>query len=171
MSLDFSQPWSDEGVEGLWKRGPGGASVRDEAKHNRLTQQRERNRLLCVEWREAAEADGWVFHPTYGDHEPVEHAFRGEREGFVIQGIARPERDVGRNRYGPEASIHIWGPDGLAIKPPLTYDMDAIRRGARICGYCGQESDDTRRVGFAGRVCPTCDPKVRPSIEYPGWTR
>jgi hypothetical protein len=159
MVNDFSQPWSDKGVAGLWKN-----SVRDEAKFQRLVELRTENLRLCNEWRQAAEADGWQFTPTY-QHEPVEHAFRGNREGFSIQGIARPN-GPGKT---PEASIHIWGPDGLAIKPPLCYNMDKIRAGARRCGYCSAEDVDTVRVGFAGRCCLTCEPTIRPHIETPGW--
>lgn len=159
---EFSQPWDDgDGVSGLWR-----GRERDEAIYQQICERRGEHVRLCNEWRTAAEADGWEFRPTYAS-EPVEHAFRGERDGFTIQGIARP----GDARHPPSASIHIWGPDSLAVRPPLTYDMDAIRRGARTCGYCGAEDVETARVGFAGRCCRTCLPVVRPQIERPGWNR
>jgi hypothetical protein len=160
---DFSQPWDDgEGVKGLW---PGGKKPRNETVFRQIVDRRTEHLRLCREWREAAEADGWEFQPTYMT-EAVERAFRGTREGFVIQGICRS----GNERYpAPSASIHIWGPDGLAIKPPLTYDMEAIRRGVRVCGYCGADDVDTVRVGFAGRCCRACEPTVRPRVETPGW--
>lgn len=161
---DFSHPWNDEdGVKGLW---PGRGKPRNEQVFQRIKTRRAEHLRLCREWRAAAEADGWVFHPTY-QTESVETAFRGEREGFVLQGIARP----GGDDKSPSASIHIWGPDGLAVRTPLTYSMGAIRKGARVCGYCSAEDVDTVCVGFAGRCCKKCEPTVRPQIETPGWNR
>jgi hypothetical protein len=159
---EFSQPWDDgDGVKGLWPRGGG---PRNETLWNQIRERRREHVRLATEWRLAAEADGWVFSPTY-QTEPVEHAFRGCYEGFTIQGLARP----GDERMGPCGSIHIWGPDGLYVRPPLTYDMDQIRKNARVCQYCKAEDVDTIRMGFAGRTCHTCYPTVRAQVERPGW--
>lgn len=163
---DFSEPWDDgDGVKGLWILRPGLPSIRNEQVFQQIKERRTEHLRLCRKWRAAAEADGWKFGPTYGDHESVETAFRGHREGFTIQGLARPGKDGG----SPCASISIWGPDGLKVKTPLTYDMDAIRRGIRSCGYCDREDVETVRVGFAGRCCLICEPTVRPQIETRGW--
>lgn len=130
-----------------------------------LRAERSEHLRLIHEWRAAAEADGWQFGPTYSN-EPETTAFKGNREGFAIHGIARPEDE----RHSIACvSLHIWGPDGLAIKPPPTYDMEAIRRGARACGYCEATDVDTVRVGFAGRCCLTCEPTIRPQVETRGW--
>lgn len=159
---DFSHPWDDgDGVKGLW---PGRGQPRNEQVHKAICIRRTEHLRCCRIWKVVAEADGWVFSPTY-QNESVDHAFRGTREGFTIQGIARP----GGEGKSPSASIHIWGPDGMAVRTPLVYSMEAIRAGARTCNYCGAEDVDTVRVGFAGRCCRSCEPTIRPQIETPGW--
>jgi hypothetical protein len=159
---EFSHPWNDEdGVKGLW---PNGRVARDEAVFERIKARRAEHLRLCHEWRAAAEADGWVFRPTY-QNESVETAFRGKREGFTLLGIARPSDD----KHCGNASINLWGPDGLHVDTPLVYSMDAIRVNARKCGYCSVTDVDTVRVGFAGRCCKACEPVVRPQIETRGW--
>lgn len=156
---DFSSPWDDgDGVKGLWRSD----RSRDPIVYARIKARRLDHLRRAQEWKASAEADGWVFEPTYNS-EPVDHAFRGTREGFTIQGLARP----GKPDRLPSASIHIWGPDRLAIKAPIEYDMAKIRAGARTCGYCGAEDVDTIRVGFAGRCCHKCEPRVRPQVERP----
>lgn len=163
--MNHFQPWTVRSVTGLWKpQLGGGPSIRNDQLWEELRAERAGLIKLATEWRLAAEADGWQFRPTYPS-EPVEHAFRGEHEGFSIQGIARP----GGDESLPSASIHIWGPDGLAVMPPLAYDMVSIRRGTRICSFCDAEDVDTFRVGFAGRVCAACLPEARRRIETPGW--
>lgn len=166
-------PWKDthEGV--MWTK-PKGAdhwtpSVRIDELWFAKRDERRTFVELCHEWRKAAEADGWVFTPTYGDHEPVEQAFRGERDGFVISGIARPGCDEGRDMSLPTASIHIWGPDRGAIDPPLVYDMAAIRAAADKCPECGTIGRQMVVVGFANRCCVACEPALRKAIEVPGW--
>lgn len=162
---DFSHPWDDgDGVKGLWKPQFGRPSIRNNELWKQIRIRRLEHVRLATEWRLAAEADGWVFSPTYVS-EPVEHAFRGTREGFTIQGLARP----GSDRAGPCGSIHIWGPDGLHVETPPEYNMDKIRANVRVCQYCKAQDVDTVRVGFAGRCCHTCLPTVRPRVETPGW--
>lgn len=164
-------PWKDSGIKGLWRtegRDSFGRpkNVRNEELHIRLTFERVRNRALCDAWREAAIADGWSIEPIYV-HEPQEHAFKLTREGFVIHGLARPI--PGPNDTTPVPQLNIWGPDGLAIEPPLTYDGEAIKRGAETCGACGDYPVKTERVGFANRFCAKCAPSHRAAIETPGW--
>ena len=80
----------------------------------------------------------------------------------------RDPREKGYVRY--EADVSVWGPDDLAIhKVPDVYSWDALQAGLRTCGYCGAADVDTSRVGFAGRCCAACMPKVRPRVEFPGW--
>lgn len=160
---DFSHPWNDaDGVKGLW---PVRGGPRNEQVFEAIRLRRSEHLRLCLIWKAAAEADGWEFSPTY-QSEPVDHAFSGTKDGFKIQGLARP----GNDETCPCASIHIWGPDGLAVQTPLEYSMEAIRQGTRTCNYCGTEDVDTTRVGFAGRCCQSCLPTIRPQVETRGWT-
>lgn len=121
------------------------------------------------QFRRDAEADGWKFSPTYST-EPVEQAFRGIRDGFVIQGIARPRHD---NHMLPEGHIHAWGPDGISLNPlPLVYPgFDALKALVRHCPECGADDVETTRVAFANRACADCAPSLREKLERPGWNR
>lgn len=140
---------------------------------NRDAWERERQKRLAGEvaaanqWRLDAEADGWKFKPTYG-HEPVEHAFRALREGYVIQGLARPGDD-----FLPRGSINMWCPEGIDISPiPIIYPgFDAIKALRNRCPVCGAEGVDTVRVAFANRACNNCAPALRRELETPGWTK
>lgn len=122
----------------------------------------------AVAYRTAAIADGWNCEPTYGEHEAVERAARLTREGFVIQIISR-EKNVGKWNY--EASVSIWGPDGLQIEPPERYDWNQIVANLKRCNHCHKVVDTTQRYSFAGRCCDKCLPEMRRVHEYPGWTR
>jgi len=120
-------------------------------------------------WREAAIADGWTSEPTYGDREPEQSAARLRHpEGFVAQTIAR-EFPPERSRYRYSASVNVWGPDGMSVIPPNTYDMAAIRGALRTCENCRATDVDTVRFSFAGRCCQKCRPAMAAKFEYPGW--
>lgn len=168
----MSGPWIDT-VEGqMWTPAPGGRpfrpagpSTRNDALWEAKTLERRAFVALAHRWREAAIADGWNAEPSYGDHEPLERAWRLTRDGYVIQGLSR----AGDDKSLPTASVHIWGPDGLAIEPPLEYDLAAIRRGAETCSECGACPVRTERVAFANRVCGECAPAARRALETPGW--
>jgi len=108
----------------------------------------------------AAVADGWDARATYDGHEPIERAFKLERDGFVISGLNRDRT----------YKLSGWGPDRLAIQLPVTYDLDSIKAALKICQYCHENVDEVRRVGFAGRVCNDCHPAVAARVERPGWT-
>lgn len=127
-------PWKDSTVAGLWKTVGYDEWGRPKQVANkelviRLTLERTKNRVLCEIWRDAAVADGWSIEPTYA-HEPKEHAFRLWRDGYCAQGLARPI--PGPHGTIPVPEIHIWGPDGLSIKTPETYDFEHIRRRWRL---------------------------------------
>jgi hypothetical protein len=70
----------------------------------------------AIAYRNAAVHDGWSIRPTYEGHESVERAATLEKDDFTIMILTRDPTtsDIGKWKY--EASIHIWGPDGLAIK-------------------------------------------------------
>ena len=168
----MSTPWADTVVGKLWTPAPGGRpfrpagpSTRNGALWHAKTAEREAFVKLALEWRDAAVADGWDMEPTYGDHESVDTAWRLRRDGYSIQGISRP----GSDKELPTAGVSIWGPDGLAIHPPLEYDWEAIRRGAETCSECGKYPVQTVRVAFANRVCGECSPAARARLEVPGW--
>lgn len=115
--------------------------------------------LLSVEqFRDAAVADGWSIAPTYPSHEPAEQAATLNRDGFIMMVLARPKSGGNTGNWTCSASVHIWGPDGMAIPPPPLYDWAKISAGVTTCGYCGAHPVKTERVGFAGRACPTCRP-------------
>lgn len=125
------------------------------------TMTHEETRLEQVrEFILAACADGWSLEPTYPGCESVDRACTLKREGYVIQALARSPQ---------QANICIWGPDKLALAPPTTYAWEAIQAGLRTCMECGATDVETFRVGFAGRVCMSCAPVVRPRAEFPGW--
>ena len=119
----------------------------------------------ALAWREAAIADGCDSRPTY-QHEDEMTAFRLTRDGFIIQGLARPEDELSVG----SGEINCWGPDGLHIPVGETYDWESIQRAVSTCGYCGDHPVKTERVGFAGRCCAKCLPEMRTRIETPGWT-
>ena len=119
-------------------------------------------RRFCTD----AVADGWAVKPTYNS-EPVDSAFTLDRDGFKVMGFARDHGAQARKRY--ETSISGWGPDGLAIKLPNTYDWSAIASAVRTCGRCGATVDRTFRFSFAGRSCSACLPAARAECEKPGW--
>jgi hypothetical protein len=111
-------------------------------------------------FKRAVLADGWK--ATDGTNEHF------EKEKFVVHVLNRVNEPPG-NRYAYTASVHIWGPDGLAIEPPDAYDWTVILAHSRKCNYCEKTDIDTFRIGFAGRACKDCIPKLRPTHERPGW--
>lgn len=115
----------------------------------------------------AAVADGWSIEPTYGS-EPVTSAARLQKAGYMGQALMRVKDKPSKWKY--EAQISLWGPDGLAIKPPCPYDWNAITAGTTRCSACGADGVKTVRYSFAGRCCESCLPKMREQHERPGWT-
>lgn len=126
----------------------------------------------AVLWRENAVADGWSIEPTYpasldpngNKGEDVNRAATLKREGFLAMVFTRtyPSGHI-------EASVSVWGPDGLALPAFVEYSWDALVAGQRTCLECGATDVDTQRVNFAGRVCATCLPEARKRTEKPGW--
>ena len=111
-------------------------------------------------FRLAAVKDGWTQKRLYSN-ETLTRAFKLTRDGYVIQGIARP---------GPHGDLHCWGPDGLAINLPMTYpDFVFFKDMLRHCNNCGKKDVDTVRYSFAGRCCNECLPEMRRIHEGPGW--
>jgi hypothetical protein len=117
---------------------------------------------------DAAVADGWSREATYTPSESIDRASKLKRDGFVIQVIARdnPEHE-GAYRY--EASLNGWGPDGMVIRLPNDYDMEAIRAAVSRCSLCEKAADKTYRYSFAGRCCEACLPAAKAAHEKHGW--
>ena len=162
-------PWKDGiGNTGLWTYSTADRFTRKAIRNDRLWDKivEARRSLIAaaLAWREAAIADGWESRPTY-QHEDELSAFRLTREGFVIQGLARPATatTVG------SGELSGWGPDGLHIPVGETYDWNALKLAVETCGYCARYPVKTARVGFAGRSCEECLPTMRARIETPGW--
>lgn len=160
--------WEPDPPGRIWTmRGSGllATSTRNDALWAETEALRRRNLVQAAAWRDAAVADGWSIQPTY-DHESVDRAWRLGREGFKALGLTRP----GNERELPCASVHVWGPDGLAVRPPPVYDWPAIVAGARTCSACGTVDVETQRFSFAGRCCAACRPEMARRYEQPGWS-
>lgn len=121
-----------------------------------------------VAYRDAAVADGWSIRGTYEPSESVERAARLQRDGFVMQVLTRDNSERAHGKKF-EASVHIWGPDGLAVTPPPLYDFAEIAARTRVCSACKKRDVDTERYSFAGRCCAECLPEMRRRHERPGW--
>jgi hypothetical protein len=135
----------------------------------------DRRQLEAVRaWVKAAEADGWSLRPTFPKNETAESAATLERDGFKLMTLARVHQPQDRPGLRKRAefyavSIHLWGPDGVAIEPPPLYDWGAVRAGLRKCPECGAEDVETFRVAFANRACGSCRPALAKALEFPGW--
>lgn len=117
----------------------------------------------------AARADGWTWKKRYAS-EPEHWGAELDRSGFKIVALSRgDDTKPFSGGYKYQASIHIWGPDGLAIKPPDTYDWAAIQAGVTQCNLCNKTGVKTFRYSFAGRCCHECIPAARAEHERPGW--
>ena len=121
----------------------------------------------AVAYKAAAIADGWDARPIY-ESESIDSATRLEKEGFIMMVYTR--KDAGRGGQ-MMVTIDIWGPDELAIRPPSTYEWEAIKAGLTTCNYCQKPNVPVQRVGFAGRSCVDCLPAQRKIQEYPGWAK
>lgn len=163
------KPWTD-GIDSksLWTySGPDRftrKAIRNDALWNEIVETRKGLIAKALAWREAAMADGWESRPTY-QHEDEIMAFRLTRDGFVVQGLARPETELSVG----VGEINCWGPDGLHIPTGEDYDWKSLNKAIETCGYCGAHPVKTERVGFAGRCCVECLPEMRRRIETPGW--
>lgn len=121
----------------------------------------------AIAYREAAKADGWIAEPIY-KNESIDQACALTRDGFTINILTRT--NCRSNRYKYQASVSIWGPDRLIVKPSsYQYNWPLIRDGVRCCHECGATDVYTTRVSFAGRVCKPCLPTARAKHEKPGW--
>jgi hypothetical protein len=134
---------------------------------------------VCA-WRDAAIADGWHHEPTYPKSELEDRACRLSRDGWSVQILTRsrgnyipdpqwPNRPSPHGKWAYEAQVSVWGPDGLAVNPGLTYDWNALKANLRHCPECGKDDVETRRVAFANRCCNDCAPKLKAELEKPGW--
>ncbi len=120
----------------------------------------------AIAFRKDAVKDGWSIKPTYITLESIDRASTLEKEGFKCSILTRT--NIGKWKY--QASVAIWGSDGMVISAPFKYDWNVIKAGLRRCNTCKKEDVDVFCVGFAGRVCKECLPEQRKKHEYPGWT-
>lgn len=127
-----------------------------------------------VAWRTAALADGWTLENVY-EIEPAQSYGKIAKEGFTGHVCARVTTEMQaiyphhRSKWKYEAQIHLWGPDGLAIKSPDVYNWNVIIGNSHTCSACGAVVVKTFRYGFAGRCCEACLPAMRAQHEQPGW--
>ena len=102
-------------------------------------------RRQVLKFRDDAIADGWTCTERY-EGESIDSYYQLDKDGFLIAGCNRSY----------EVKICGWGPDGLDIKTPSTYSMQAIQDAVHRCSFCGAEGVETVRVGFADRSCKEC---------------
>lgn len=130
-------------------------------------------------WRDEAIADGWKHEPTY-ENEAEERASRLSRDGFSAQILTRsrgnyipdprwPNHPAPHGKWTYEAQVNVWGPDGVAVNPGLSYDWNVLTAGLRVCPECGAEDVETFRVAFANRACEECRPALTARLCTPGW--
>lgn len=91
-------------------------------------------------WTKAAIIDDW---------RATEHrdgTLKLERDGFSALVILR--------QYDP--SLTVWGRDGLQIQIPVPYSWSGCIEAMKKCERHPEYQGETRRAGFANRVCPAC---------------
>jgi hypothetical protein len=168
METPTHWPWPSD-VRGLWKSNPlGGPSILNKPLFREMRQARKDGEVAAAQaWRDAAILDGWDARPTY-KHEGMNRAFSLERDGWLTMGLARPGDDEAPPL--PNGMITVYAPDKLQVLVPIVYPgMDVLASMARRCDKCERMDVDTRRVGFANRVCADCHPEMQAAIETPGW--
>lgn len=140
-------------------------------------------------FREAALADGWTeiaggvwgiqeqplrMDPLSGTYASTGERRDGDRTVFLVKDDMKVwlvDRDIRGQR---QTYTSGWFANGLQSMPrvPEVYDADSIEALRGVCNYCNTAGDPSRlaHIGFAGKVCPTCDTKaLRDKIEFPGW--
>jgi hypothetical protein len=106
---------------------------------------------LANQWKDDAIIDGWSIYP---DKPNEDIYFLTHPEGFRASGYTKIQEPNSLKKF--HVRILVWGPDRLAIKSSLKYNMNNIRKGLKICNYCNNENIETMKVGFDGRACLTC---------------
>jgi hypothetical protein len=146
--------------------------MKEGLKLSNLSEKEIQNKKIEVEkaasFRDAAVLDGWTIKPTY-EREPQEYASTLEKDGFLMMVLSRPPIEYSHGSYTWDGSVHIFGPDGLAIETPEEYSWEKIKNGLTVCSKC-KKIGKTKRAGFASRVCDSCLPEAKKELEYPGWT-
>ncbi len=151
-------------MRNLWTRGPNGKSVRNEARWAALELERLKEAQAAQDWFYAALADEWTAKATY-PNEPTAQAFSLEKEGFHVQGLARPS--TAKMLGG--GSIYVWGPDKLALRCPIIYSSEFLIKELKTCSNCNNYPVETFCYSFAGRCCKQCLPEMKRLHEKPGW--
>lgn len=122
----------------------------------------------ALAFRQSAIDDGWIARPTY-DFESIDRHSTLVKDGFRMHVMSRDNTDK-PERHKYQASINIWGPDTLCIKPPKVYDWNFIKEGKLRCNNCNKIVDRIYHYSFAGRCCKECLPEMQKKHEYPGWS-
>lgn len=129
-----------------------------------------------IRYRTEMVADGWSISPI-SPHESQNQYARLKRDGFVCHISAREHEKKAYRGYGASlnqshyvVALNMWGPDGLVVISPYPYSFEQLILNLNRCNKCKRPDIEPQRVGFAGRVCPTCLPSERAIIETPGWS-
>ena len=123
----------------------------------------------AVDYVEELRRDGWDGKHTFNENDPV---FSAAKEDFKMSVVCREYPNAISPvcfSSGILGRVCAWGPDSIAIQPPLPYDWEKVKEGIYICGFCGEKADKTVRVAFANRSCEACAPAARKKLEKPGW--
>lgn len=157
-------------MRGLWTKGTHGPSRMNQSVLTRLMGERDSARAIAIAWWEAAKADGWASRPTF-KHEAEDRHATIDRDGYKAHCYMRPnEKDHRAHPTLGNGEISVWCSKGISIRAPLVYPGFAyFPKAERTCPECGAEDVETFRVAFANRSCEACLPKLRASLERPGW--
>ena len=117
------------------------------------------------EYLECMLNDGWV-NKNPDSTEPIENYARLIKDNFQASLV---RRIIDSPKYKYSVGLSIWGPDGLCIGVPITYDWELIKSMTKYCTHCNKSNVDTFRFSFAGRCCKECLPELKKRFEKPGW--
>ena len=112
------------------------------------------------QWYSDLVEDGWDHTPIYKKVSGPDISTEFHKDGFTIH--------IYRKGDAISDSISAWGPDILAIRLPESYNFEALQDALKVCDYCGSVGE-TKRIGFAGRVCEQCHKENVARVEYRGW--
>lgn len=137
----------------------------------------------ALQWIEDAKADGWKDRKMYNNPMDLSTALTNIQGWSVQVYIQQPFRGVDikmlkeRGKLAADDEnyttphVEIWGPDRLVVKHNWEEypGLEVMEKELDKCTECGNRGE-TVRLGFAGRVCPSCREKYVDQVEYPGWT-
>lgn len=117
--------------------------------------------MTLDEWRDVLLADGWDVEAICRNKCLPDASLRFERDGWKIE--------IYRLTDSAAEDIMAWGPDGMALELPESYNFEQMEANLLLCHRHGDYVEETVRLGFSERVCRPCRQEYRAGVEYPGW--